>query len=78
MTKANQVPAPITVMPHDDCVIGIKLAAQITDMSEWSMGQLIRAGKGPRTVRLCGRKVGIKVADLKNWIASKAATATAA
>jgi hypothetical protein len=70
MTKANPHP-PITVMPHDDCIIGTKLAAQITDLSEWSLGQAIRAGRGPRTVRLCGRKIGIKVADLKAWIASK-------
>jgi len=61
----------ITVLPADECLIGTELAARICDMSAWTLRQRIARGDGPRVVRLSGSKIGIRVRDLKDWIASK-------
>jgi predicted DNA-binding transcriptional regulator AlpA len=59
----------------EERVIGIPVAAQIADLSAWSMYDIIKRGKGPPTVRLNGRKIGIRIKDLKSWIASRLTTA---
>jgi predicted DNA-binding transcriptional regulator AlpA len=41
------------------------------------MYDIIKRGKGPPTVRLCGRKIGIRIKDLKAWIESRAEPAPA-
>jgi len=67
MAKANKLPIPADLI--EERVIGIPVAAQIVDLSEWTLYNLIKKRKGPPTVRLCGRKIGIRVKDLKSWIA---------
>ena len=62
---------PITVLPADDSLISTGLAARICDMSAWTLRQCIARGDGPCVVRLSGSKIGIRVRDLKAWIASK-------
>jgi predicted DNA-binding transcriptional regulator AlpA len=54
----------------EERVINIPVAAQISNISPWSMYDLIKRGKGPPVVRLCGRKIGVRIKDLKSWIAS--------
>jgi predicted DNA-binding transcriptional regulator AlpA len=56
----------------EERVIGVPVAAQIVDLSEWTLYDLIKRGRGPPTVRLCGRKIGIRIKDLKVWIESRA------
>jgi predicted DNA-binding transcriptional regulator AlpA len=55
----------------EERVIGIPMAAQIADLNEWTLYDLIKRGRGPPTVRLCGRKIGIRIKDLKAWIESR-------
>jgi len=45
------------------------VAAEVAGISYWSMWHLIKRGEGPPIVQLCGRKRGVRVKDLKNWIA---------
>ena len=71
--KANKLPIQIPDYLIEERVIGISVAAQIADLSEWTLYDLIKRGRGPPTVRLCGRKIGIRVKDLKNWIAQSRA-----
>jgi predicted DNA-binding transcriptional regulator AlpA len=65
--KANKLSIPADLI--EERVIGIPVAAQIVDLSAWTLYDLIKRGNGPPTVHLCGRKIGIRVKDLKNWIA---------
>ena len=44
---------------------------------EWTLYDIIKRGKGPPTVRLCGRKIGIRIKVLKAWIESRATPAPA-
>jgi predicted DNA-binding transcriptional regulator AlpA len=78
MAKANKLPVEIPADLIEERVIGIPVAAQIADLSEWSMYDLIKRGKGPPAVRLCGRKIGIRIKDLKAWIESRATSNNAA
>jgi predicted DNA-binding transcriptional regulator AlpA len=71
--KANKLPIQIPDYLIEERVIGISVAAQIADLSEWTLYDLIKRGAGPPIVRLCGRKIGIRVKDLKNWIAQSRA-----
>jgi predicted DNA-binding transcriptional regulator AlpA len=68
-SKANKLPIEIPADLIELRVISVPMAAQIADISEWSMYDLIKRGAGPAIVRLCGRKIGIRVKDLKTWIA---------
>jgi hypothetical protein len=70
ITTINDQPA-IPPLPHDDAIIGTELAARVCNISQWSMQQLIKTGRGPRAVRLTARKLGIRVRDLKDWIATR-------
>ena len=67
--KAKKLPVEIPADLIEERVIGIPVAARIADLHEWTLYHLIKHDKGPPTVRLCGRKIGIRVKDLKNWIA---------
>jgi hypothetical protein len=67
-TTINLPDPPIApLLPHDDCFIGTALAAKYCDLSQWTMQQLIKSGRGPRAVRLTAKKFGIRVRDLKDW-----------
>jgi predicted DNA-binding transcriptional regulator AlpA len=59
----------------EERVLDIPVAAEVAGLSYWSMWHAIKAGKGPPVVRLCGRKQGVRVKDLKAWIASRLTTA---
>jgi hypothetical protein len=60
MAKTNKFPVELPAGLIEERVIGISVAAQIADLSEWTMYDIIKRGKGPPTVRLCGRKIGIR------------------
>jgi predicted DNA-binding transcriptional regulator AlpA len=69
MAKANKLPIEIPADLIDERVIDIPVAAEVAGISYWSMWHLIKRGEGPPIVQLCGRKRGVRVKDLKNWIA---------
>jgi predicted DNA-binding transcriptional regulator AlpA len=69
MAKANKLPIEIPKDLIEERVIGVPMAAQIADLSAWTLYDIIKKGYGPPTVHLCGRKIGIRVKDLKSWIA---------
>jgi predicted DNA-binding transcriptional regulator AlpA len=59
-------------IPADDHVITKREAAKISGISECTLDRRIKAGDGPRVVRLSARRVGIRVRDLKVWIEANA------
>ena len=62
MPKPNPNKAAVEI-PADlieERVISVQVAAQIADLSEWTMYDIIKRGNGPPTVHLCGRKIGIR------------------
>jgi hypothetical protein len=68
MAKANKLPIQIPADLIEERVISVPVAAHVADLYEWVLYDLIKRGAGPPTVRLCGRKIGIRVKDLKAWI----------
>jgi predicted DNA-binding transcriptional regulator AlpA len=55
--------------PGDECVISEREAAQACGFSVVTLRRLISRGEGPPVVRLSERRRGIRIVDLKNWIA---------
>jgi predicted DNA-binding transcriptional regulator AlpA len=74
MPKANKLPVEIPADLIEERVIGVSVAAQIADLSEWTLYDLLKRGEGPPAVRLSRRKIGVRVRDLKAWIESRVAS----
>ncbi|MGB8632622.1 MAG: hypothetical protein WCD69_25150 [Xanthobacteraceae bacterium] len=58
-------------LPPDDYVISTAFAAKVAGMSPYTLSVKLRTGKGPPFVRFSAKKFGIRVSDLKAWIASR-------
>lgn len=56
----------------DNCVIRFREACAETGVSVATMRRYIKAGTGPRMVRLSERIHGFKRADLDAWVESRA------
>lgn len=52
----------------DLAVLTLKEAARIAALSEPTLRRVIKAGTGPRVLRLSPRRVGVRVADLRAWL----------
>jgi predicted DNA-binding transcriptional regulator AlpA len=67
----NKPPVEIPAYLADERVVSIQVAAEVADLSEWTMYDLVKRGRGPPIVRYSGRRIGVRVKDLKAWIASQ-------
>lgn len=54
--------------PHDNCVIPFKSACVTANLSPTTMRRLVKAGRGPRVVKLSERRIGIRRGDLDAWL----------
>jgi hypothetical protein len=63
------VEKPGTV-PRDQ-VRSIKEAAQIADLGYRTLKRLLSIGKGPTTVKLTEKRVGVLDSDLQRWLRSR-------
>lgn len=63
--RPNEVPM------SDRIVLRFADACEAAGMSPATMRRLVKAGRGPRVVRLSERRIGIRRADLEAWAASR-------
>ena len=59
-------------LPNDPrAVVRFARAAEVTGMSRDTLRRMVKAGTGPRTLKLSERCLGIRVGDLLDWMQSR-------
>ncbi|MEE8630207.1 MULTISPECIES: helix-turn-helix transcriptional regulator [Methylobacterium] len=53
------------------CVVNFNAACEAANLSISTMRRLVKAGRGPRILRLSERRIGIRRDDLDEWINSR-------
>ena len=59
------------IISSDEHVVTLNEAAHVAGISLCTLRRRLADGSGPRVVRLSERRVGIRVRDLKQWIAER-------
>lgn len=62
-------PLPMTNL---NAVLNFRAACEASSLSVSTMRRLVRDGRGPRVLKLSDRRIGIRSADLAEWLASRA------
>lgn len=56
----------------DDMVIPKQQAAELMNLSPFTLHRLYRRGEGPKRIQLSTRRVGYRVRDIRAWLEAKA------
>lgn len=62
-----------SVTPSERAVIRFQAACQEAGVSVSTMRRLLKAGRGPRVIRLSERCLGVRRADLDAWLIAREA-----
>jgi len=54
-----------------DYVRSIEERAKAIGISQWTLRRMIRAGTGPKVIKLSPRRLGIRDSAWREWIASR-------
>ncbi|GJE45865.1 helix-turn-helix transcriptional regulator [Methylobacterium soli] len=58
-------------MSNTNVVLRLPVACEAASLSLSTLRRLIRAGRGPRVIQLSDRLIGIRRADLDDWLTSR-------
>jgi predicted DNA-binding transcriptional regulator AlpA len=68
----NQWCAALTAASEDlDCVLSFPEWAKLAGISERTGRDIIERGDGPKVVQLSPNRIGIRVCDHREWLASR-------